>query len=196
MPINYEQIGFLDNNEVIVGTTPTNEPVKKTLDADNVTYTPDNASNWSIVPTALFEALDEMAQRVTNLDGGVDIKPEFARSLSVSSTTLQTFQDKINYTTTQSLPPGNYKVNWTLEWTTNNNNKNIAIEISIDGVVFHTGNHRPSYANEYSLATSFFYASLTGTTIRNLIIKYRCVDNSMTAFIKETRIDIQPFGGV
>ena len=163
----------------------------------DVGYTLSTPANWSIPnPTDVYGALEQLSERVTNLDGAINLKPEFDVSAGISSTTLLALQDKINYTTTQIFPPGNYKINYFFERTTNGTGKTGDIQIDIDGVVLYDSNFNPQIADTYETDTGFFYVTLTGTTTRNLRIRFAAVTPSTTAYIKNAKIDIQPFGGI
>jgi hypothetical protein len=114
-------------------------------------------------------------------------------SLAVSSTTSQTAQNKLDQTT-DTLGAGTYRIYWSVEYTTSNSNKTMEILVLVDDVSQYTSGSTAVFgANNYQYLSGTFNVVLSSSGTKNFKIQYRCVDTSMTSYIRNVILDIQKF---
>jgi hypothetical protein len=120
----------------------------------------------------------------------------YSESLPESSTPLTTFQVKLTLDILNAKV-GEYFIHWGTEWGTSSTGKPMTVKVDVIedpfGVPvvtnYHNGSHRPSDAYPAYMLDSFFF-KFNNNVIQDLRIslEYRADQNSMTAYIKETRL--------
>lgn len=147
--------------------------------------------------TIVFDAVLSGAEETT-LDGivaahtgvGYD-SPEtvFEHSLSESSTTALTWQDKITLTTSANPPPGDYRLDWTFRYGASASNRKIEARVYNEtaDVIIETVIHAQVGADIRSIYTGFCICPVEGQT--TLKLQYRVNDTgNPTAYISNARL--------
>jgi hypothetical protein len=115
---------------------------------------------------------------------------EYAEDLTETSTTLQTYQNKLSLNLL-SLPIGTYYVHYMFEWTTSSTSKAMSIRVTVDEHVYYESSLKPlTIYSSFTLSSGFFQHVNGSVQDVDIEIDYKADDNAMTAYIKEVRLHV------
>lgn len=130
---------------------------------------------------------------LTQTGGGSSIfgsEYQTAESAAVSSTTSETFQQKLRLTTS-SLTGGTYRVGWYYNWNHSDNKSSFASRVQIDdATTIHNHLEEPHEdAPEQLQTVCGFYHGALSSGVHTIDIDYRTTDNGKTTSISNARIE-------
>lgn len=141
-------------------------------------YAASQVTNDSSVPGAqVNNAIDNLAFN------------EYAESEAESQTTLSSYQPKLQHTTAV-LPAGNYRINWSGEFTNSNKDDCTMVEVNLDSGTILGEFCRPKSKSDNDYASFSGFKNIALTNIAHTIdINYLAVAN--TAKIRRVRLSIK-----
>lgn len=162
-----------------------------THDASAITYTPSVLTDWDgdADPGNVDDALDQLAERVDDVENTSNVfgqNYQYAASEGESTTTSESFQDKVSLTT--PVLTGTYRVGFCCRfWLTGSWSDECEVRFTGDVLGTLAGVFERQ-ENEPLSATAFRQISFSSQS-RTFRIQFRTDDNDSTAHIDQARIE-------
>lgn len=190
--VKYRDVSSISNNPFDQSLNTTNDVKFNNIEVEGVATFPNVPLDATATNIALFDSSNNL---VFNTINDIVFTPAraFTSSTAGSSTTLTTFQNKIDYTT-PILPKGDYYISFEALATADTPNTNCCImQFMLDSLVLN-GVQIASAFNNLSAGYTPIYqryrVGFTSATTHNVKLQYMS-DGSSTAIIADARIFIE-----